>query len=113
VEYFIKANSFAAPFVSDTSTDYVEADSPKEALEKFAKDYGHPSGLFAAACYKNADAMHKGEKPLAKWLCNQQIAIDQATEGLGAYSIGSEGPGKIRINDTLLEINKPKEGRVV
>lgn len=36
-EWFITANSFAAPFISDTSTHFIEASSAKEALEKFSK----------------------------------------------------------------------------
>lgn len=67
-EYFIRANSCAAPFFSDSSTAYIRAGSPRKALNKFAAKYDHPCGLYAAACYKSADAMYKGEKALARWL---------------------------------------------
>lgn len=46
-EYFITARSFAAPFVSDESTHFIEANSPEEALTKFAEGYSHPFGLIA------------------------------------------------------------------
>ena len=113
MEYFIQANSFAAPMVSDTSTSYIDAISPREALERFAAKYTHPCGLYSANCYRNADALHKGKKPLAQWLCNQQIAIEKETKDLGSYRMGSDGPGKVNINDKSIEIKDPKGGRVV
>lgn len=67
-EYFIVANSFAAPFISDTSKGFVEANSPEEALNKFAENYTHPCGLYAAVCYKDANAEAKRERVLARWL---------------------------------------------
>lgn len=70
-EYFIIANSFAAPFFSDTSEKYVVAEDHLNALNDFVKNYSHPQGLFAAAIYPNADAYHKDEKPLARWLSNK------------------------------------------
>ncbi len=70
-EYFIIANSFAAPFCSDESRTYVTGQTPLIALQEFATRYSHPYGLYAAAAYKSADAYHKGEKPLAKWLSNK------------------------------------------
>ncbi len=70
MEYFIEANSFAAPFFSDTSSGFVEADSPEQALLRFKDDYKHPCGLYAAVCYQDANAKHKGHEPLAKWVSN-------------------------------------------
>ncbi len=51
-EFFIVANSFAAPFISDESTHYVKARTAPLALEQFAAKYNHPAGLYAAlACW--------------------------------------------------------------
>ena len=74
MEYFIKANSFAAPFFSDTSSCFATGDSPEDALLRFKEEYIHPCGLYAAFCYKDANAKHKGDKPLAKWVSNAAIA---------------------------------------
>ena len=63
-KYFIVANSFVAPFVSDTSFEYVTAKSPEDGMEKFKKRYKHPCGLYAANLYENADAYHQNKKPL-------------------------------------------------
>lgn len=78
-EFFVVANSFAAPFVSDTSTRFVTAESPQAALEKFAGEYSHKCGLYAAECYESADAYHKRERPLAKWLSNRARGLTPRT----------------------------------
>ena len=70
MEYFIEANSFAAPFFSDTSSCFIVAESPEKALLDFKKQYTHPCGLYAAVCYEDANAKHKGHQPLAKWVSN-------------------------------------------
>jgi hypothetical protein len=111
--YFVHANSFAAPFVSDESTGYVEGAAPNAALQDFADNYSHPCGLFSADLYESADAYHKGEKPLARWLCNQQIAKDQATAGLAAYSFMSRGPGAFEVDGKLYAVENPQGGRLV
>lgn len=105
-EYYIEANSFAAPFFSDQSIGYVEASSPVAALEMFASDYKHPCGLYAAAAYSSADAKNKGEKPLARWVCNQVMALE------GATSILSHAPGDVEIDGVRTVIENPKGGRV-
>jgi hypothetical protein len=74
-EYFIVANSFAAPFFSDTSESFVKAHSAPEALEKFAAEYNHPCGLYAADAFKSADAYHKGHAPLSRWRSNKSVGI--------------------------------------
>lgn len=82
MEFFIVANSFAAPFFSDKSTAFIEADSPEQALESFAASYSHPCGLYSAGAYENANAMHKNEPPLARWLSNKAAGLDgKPTEG--------------------------------
>jgi hypothetical protein len=112
-EFFICANSFAAPFVSDESTHFVEADSAEKALEKFAAEYDHPCGLFSAQAYQNADAFHKNKKPLAQWLCNHEIAKEKATKGKGAYVFMSRSPGEFEIDGKVIKVKDPKKGRVI
>lgn len=68
-EFFIVAHSFAAPVVSDQSTGFATAITPGGALGSFAKAYRHPAGLYSARAYRSAEAYHKGEQPLAQWLC--------------------------------------------
>ncbi len=67
-EYFVVANSFAAPFVSDTSTSYIKGTSPENAMSRFIELYKHPAKLYAANLYKNADDYHKGKTPLAQFI---------------------------------------------
>jgi hypothetical protein len=57
-EFFIEANSFAAPFVSDNSTHYVEADSAKKAL------------AIPAACsqHRRMQALTPRTKARSRWL---------------------------------------------
>ena len=110
--YFILANSFAAPFFSDTSTDYVEADSPREALEQFAAAYKHPAGLFAALAYSTADAYHGGDKPLARWLCNHEREKQRLTAGMGSYSYLGHEPGRFEINGVQHVVENPHGGSV-
>lgn len=111
-EYYIEANSFAAPFFSDTSYRYVFASSPEDALEQFAKAYEHPCGLYSAAAYSSADAKNKGQKPLSKWLSNHEIAKEEATRDLGGYSYCGEGPGSFSVNDRHIKVENPKAGRI-
>jgi hypothetical protein len=40
--------SGAAPIVSDKDSGFIEAETPKEALEKVVERYSHPCGLFSA-----------------------------------------------------------------
>lgn len=112
-EYFIHAASFAAPFMSDESTGYVTAWSPADALEQYAASYTHPAGLYAADCYASADAYHKGEKHLARWLCNKAQTIERATEGRGAVSIYSPNADMVEISGEPIAIRDPKRGSVV
>lgn len=107
-EFYIEANSFAAPFFSDNSHGYVEAPDASAALTQFHAEYTHPCGLYAAACYTSADARNKGEQPLAKWLSNQAHRLMGVTG-----SIRMDGPGKGEINGVAIEIIDPKGGRVV
>jgi hypothetical protein len=73
-EYFVWANSNAAPFFSDESTGYIEADSPQSALDLYVFGYDHPAGLYAANVYENADAYHKRQAPLARFISDRASA---------------------------------------
>jgi len=106
-EYFVVTNSFAAPFISDQGTRFVEAHNPNAALRRVAKEYKHPAGLYAADCYESADAYHKNEPRLARWLSNKAQACE------GATSLYSDGPEKVEIDGEWREIPDPKNGRVV
>lgn len=108
-EYFIVANSFAAPFCSDTSTHFHEGDTAGSALNDFAvKGYKHPCGLYSAAAYDSAEAYHKGVKPLQRWLSNHARAIEES----GATSIRSDGPGLLTLNGKSKKVKYPKSGQL-
>lgn len=112
-EFYVKANTFAAPFFSDTLDGFIEADSADEALIRFVADCDHPAGVYSAVAYDSADAERKGEKHLAQWLCNHEIEKQRLTNDLGAYSYLGHGPGKFDIDGKRHEIESPKSGRVV
>ena len=106
MEYFIVANSFAAPFFSDQSDHFQEAPDPVSALELFFKSYKHPCGLYAAACYENANAYHKNGKVLARWLCNQALYLEKHKH----TSFYQSGPGDFVLDGKPVKIKNPKHG---
>lgn len=108
-EYFIVANSFAAPFCSDQSTGFQASLTPISALAAFAARYTHPFGLYAAEAYASAEAYHKGEKPVARWLSNHARAIAEKKPTL----IVSHGPGSLELDGKAVKIESPKAGRAV
>jgi hypothetical protein len=112
-EFFVATASFAAPFVSDHGHQFVESESPREALEKVAAEYRHPAGLYAANCYTSADAFHKGETPLARWLCNHEQEKQRLTANLPSYSYRGNGPGDFDIGGVRHTVGDPKGGSVV
>lgn len=112
-EYFIISRSFAAPFFSDESTGFVAAETPEAALEAYAASYPHPCGLYSAAAYASADAYHKNENPLRRWLCNHEIEKERITRELGAYSYLGHQPGDFEIDGVRHHVESPKQGRVV
>lgn len=113
-EFFITARSFAAPFVSDESDGYVEAETAGEALEKFAADYKHPCGLYAAEAWSSADHFHKsgGKDPLARWLSNHEQAKMLAAGGQPHSYLG-HGPGNFEVNGKRVTVEDPTGGSVV
>ena len=108
-EYFVVANSFAAPFVSDRSTGFAEGLTPADALRSFAASYKHPAGLYAAAIYHDADAYHKSDPSLARWLSNQAALLQDIT----GHSILVRSPGNIEIDGVLTVLHNPKQGQIV
>ena len=112
-EYFITARSFAAPFCSDESERYVEAETPKKALEKFASEYSHPAGLYAAECWTDANAYHKRQEPLARWesydLQGEKLAIGDKH----AYVRERREDGNVYIDGKAVVVGKPKDGSIV
>jgi hypothetical protein len=107
-EFYIETNSFAAPFVSDSGHCYIEALNACEALEKCAKQYSHPCGLYAAAAYLSADARNKGEPFLARWLSNQAQRLSQSDVRM----LRMDRPGVGEINGQSITIDSPKDGKV-
>jgi len=108
MEYFICANSFAAPFFSDTSTKFQVGNTPEEALEVFVKEYDHPFGLYAAALYEDANHYYKNGKALLQWMSNHAKFMENKT-GM----IYSAGHGRVKINGKMNEIVDPKGGSIV
>lgn len=111
-EYFIVANSFAAPFCSDTSEHYIEATSPVDALNALERNYKHPAGLYAAAVYSSHKAYTQGEKPLARYESNQLHAINEATRGLSTYSIRTTSSNTFEADGVEHQVQNPKQGQV-
>jgi len=110
-KFFITARSFAAPFFSDTSEEYVSAATPEQALEKFAARYDHPCGLFAAEAWRSADDYHQGKKFLAQWLSNR-AAWDRKHIKAPCTVLG-KGPGIVEVDGVTHTIDNPKAGAVV
>lgn len=108
-EYFVVANSFAAPFFSDRSTDFAQGETPTLALLSFAETYSHPYGLYSAAIYGSANAYHKNKPALARWLSNHAIFMQDKISG----TIKGIAPGKVEINGVIHIIENPKDGTVV
>lgn len=115
-EFFVTARSFAAPFFSDDSEKYVEADTPERALEAFAASYSHPCGLYAAEAWRSADHYHKskGKRPLARWLSNHAQELARRTRDKeGGYSYMGHGPGDFELSGERVKVDDPKAGSVV
>lgn len=108
-EYFIFANSFAAPFFSDSGTHFQKGKSAGDALNKFAASYKHPCGLYSAAAYDSAESYHKDGKILARWLCNQARILLESNY----TSLRQDEPGVLIMDGKPVKIENPKEGQVV
>jgi len=88
--YYWQANSVAMPFFSDSSSGFVEAETPMEALKKEVKRYGekHLYAMTISSCEPKP-------KLLARYLSVKAIATSKASK-LTESTILKEGD-KIRI----------------
>jgi hypothetical protein len=110
-DYFVHAATFAAPFMSETITRYVVADTPQAAIEQLVGEYREGVGIYAADAYATADDYHRARTALARWRSNKALKISEAaTPGSTVYS-GAEGA--VEINDELHRIDDPRGGRFV
>jgi len=113
-EYYIFAQSFAAPFVSDDSEKYVEAEDEVEALTRFVDSYSHPMGLYSAVIYASHRDHVKRKKPLASWWSNHLIQLKLAMKKAGGCcSMRGGGPGVFSVNDEDFNVPNPKGGEFV
>lgn len=76
--YQWKANSNAAPFFSDPSEGFIDAEGPMEALKKVVADYTHPCGLYAATILEASPDNHV----LARYLSNRAATQAKAPNGM-------------------------------
>jgi len=104
MEYFVVANSNAAPFASDQSTGFSEGETPRAALEGFVSAYSHPAGLYAAGIYGSADDYHKGAEPLLKYLCAKESLRREVTLGLEGYSYISRDASSFEVNGKRFQV---------
>ena len=111
--FFIVANSFAAPLISDVSYHYVDADTPQGAVEAFLLTYSHPFKLYSAAVFSGADPYHRGEKPFLFWLSNHELARRAAVQNKPSYSYLGHCPGKFEIDHVLHTIDNSYGGEIV
>jgi len=112
-EYFIVANSKAAPFFSDTSTHFVTASNPTVALKQFKETYKHSCGLYAAVLFANSDAYHKSQKPIAKWVCNFELEKQKVTKDLGCYLYMGIDKNTFEVNNVKYTIKNPDGGETI
>lgn len=113
MEYFIVANSFAAPIISDTTMKHVEGDTPDNALLNFVESYKHPCGLYAASCFESADAYYKKRDSLATWLSNHAKKMLEEIDKKHSSIIKTLQPGQFTIDGKAFKIEDPKEGQIV
>jgi hypothetical protein len=105
--YHYETNSNAAPFFSDSDAGFVEANTPKEAIEKVVKEYTHSCGLYAAVI-KTCEVK---PKVLARFLSAKAVCTEDAI-AKSKGGILSEG-GKVRIRtdkgDVYLDVKDYKD----
>jgi len=76
--YQWKTNSNAAPFFSDPSEGFIDADNPMDALRKVVSNYKHPAGIYSAAILKPTP-----ENPVvARYLSARAATAEKAPTGL-------------------------------
>jgi hypothetical protein len=106
--FWYETNSNAAPFFSDYGSGFIEAENPRQALEKIVKEYKHPAGLFAVT----VRAPTPEQPVLAKYLSARAATQEKAPCGLtqwkedGLYVDGEKVPEqkeKYEINKKIVE----------
>lgn len=68
------ANSFAAPYFSDTDKVWRKGKTARAVLDAFVKNYKHPYGLYWAGVWRDANAFTRGHKALAEYLSKESAA---------------------------------------
>ena len=101
--YQYMTHSNAAPFVSDTNSGFIEATSPKAALEEIVRNYKHPAGLYSAAILEPSPA----NPILARYLSGRAAIQNAAPTGLhewkedGLYVDGKKVPERQELYEIL------------
>ena len=104
-EFFINYVTFPAPFFGERGQEYQEADTAREALEIAAK------GMYRAEAYENADAFHKKQEPLARYMSNRALAESKA--GTLVF-LGWEGKSCVlEIDGVVTRVKNARQGTVV
>ena len=84
-EFFVVANSGAAPFFSDTTKGFVGGLTAVLALEAFKEEYSHPCGLYSAGIWLDANAYEKETEPLATYLSEKAKKAELLRQGEPAH----------------------------
>lgn len=87
--------SDAAPFFSDTSSGFIDADTPIIALRELVKKYNHPTGLYSA--------MIEECKPNPKMLAQYYVLPSPAEDG--SYGTNGDGVFGFTPEDIYIEHN--------
>jgi len=107
-EYFIIANTFAAPFVSETIETFTKGKDAKDAMKNFID--GHKNEIYSARGYKNADAFYKKEKPVVNYDCNKLLLLNSLTKDKSTYSYLSHSDKEFELDDVIYKVEEPREG---
>jgi hypothetical protein len=118
-KYFVVGTPFGGGFFGEIYVEHVwgekhvRGESPEVALQDFVDSHADGPGLYSAALWDSADSYHERQEPLARWLSNHEIAKEELTRDLGAYSYFGHGPGDFEIDGVRHRIPDPKGGRLV
>lgn len=108
-EYFVVVNTFATPFISETYTKFIEGESPAQAL----LEYCEKVRPYSANVYWDANDYHKGKEPVARYLCNKEIAKQEAAKGLNSFTYESKHEDSFIMDGVEHFVNNPRDGRLV
>lgn len=113
MEFYIHGSSFAAPFVGDTISKYIESETAHDALLTFVASRPHPFGVYAANAYLSADHMNKGESAISVYRSNKELAKQRVTKGMSSYEYQGGGPDRMTIDGVTYKIDDPTGGKVL